>query len=115
MNTGVDGSNPSDSDSDIPLMSADQHWEEHAANAAADPIPYAPKPRVNSNVPFSLTMSKLPSGEETDDAARPFIGHGHDQQENGETGIAGLDSNAPLIGEFEFSRSRGVSVASPSR
>lgn len=113
MNEGVDGFNPTDSDSDIPLMSADQHWEEHAANVVADPILYTPKPRVNLNVPFSFAMSKLPRDEEAS-AGQPLIGLG---QENGRTGTASLDldSDAPLIREFGFSRSGGVSVASPSR
>ena len=116
MNEGVDGFNPTDSDSDIPLMSADQHWEEHAANAVTDPILYTPKPRVSRNTPFNFTMSNLPRDEEAG-AGQSFIGHGHDRQENGETGTANLDldSDVPLIREFEFSRSRGVSVASPSR
>jgi hypothetical protein len=110
MNEG----DPTDSDSDIPLMRADQHWEEHAANAAADPILYTPKPRVNPNAPFSFTMSKLPRDVEAG-TGQCFIVHGHDRQANGETGAASLDldSGAPLIQEFEFSR--GVSVASPSR
>jgi hypothetical protein len=64
MNADVDGFNPTDSDSDIPLMIADHHWEEHAANEVADPILYTPKPRVNSNSPFSFTMSKLLRDEE---------------------------------------------------
>ena len=114
MNEGVDGFNPTDSDSDIPLMSADQHWEEHAANAVTDPILYTPKPRVNRNTPFDFTMSKLPRDEEAG-AGQSFIGHGHDRQENRETASLDLDSDVPLIREFDFSRSRGVSVASPSR
>ena len=64
MNADVDDFNPRDSDSDIPLMRADHHWAEHAANAVADPILYTPKPRVNSNAPLSFTMSKLPRDEE---------------------------------------------------
>ena len=115
MNAGVDGFYPTDSDS-IPLMSADQHWEEHAANAVEyvpDPILYTPKPRVSPNAPFNFMMSKLPRDEEVG-PGQPFIGHGHDRQESGETGTASLelDSDAPLIG---FSSPRGVSVASPSR
>lgn len=72
MNASVDGFNPTDSDSDIPLMSADHHWEEHAANAVADPILYTPQPRVNTP-----KMSKLPRDEE-EGVGQPFIGHGHD-------------------------------------
>ena len=64
INAGVDGFNPTDSDSDIPLMIADHHWEEHAANAVADPILYTPKPHVSSNAPFSFSMSELPRDEE---------------------------------------------------
>lgn len=116
MNAGVDGFNPTDSDSDIPLMSADHNWEEHANNAVADPILYTPKPRDNSNASFSFTMSRLPRDEE-EGAGQPFIGHGHDRQEIGETGPAGLDldSGAPFDSGFGFSWPRGVSVASPSR
>ena len=115
MNEGVDGFNPTDSDS-IPLMSADQHWEEHTANVVADPILYAPKPRVNPNAPYRFTMSKLPHDEEAG-AGQPFIGHGHDRQKNRETGTASLDldSDDPLIQEFGFSGSGGVNIASPSR
>lgn len=104
MNASVDSFNPTDSDS-IPLMSADQHWEEHASNAAEyvpDPILYAPKPRVNPNAPFKFTMSKLPYDEEAG-VGQSFNGHGHGRQESGETGAArlDLDSDAPLIRDFE--------------
>jgi hypothetical protein len=96
-NVGVDGFNPADSESDIPLMSADLHWEEHSANAAADPILYTPKPRVNPN---AFTMSKHPRDEEED----AFIGHGHDRQENGktETSSLDLDSDTHLIRDLDF-------------
>jgi hypothetical protein len=77
MNASVDGLNPTDSDSDIPLMSADHHWEEHTANAVADPILYAPKPRVIPKSPFSFMMPKPPRDEE-EGADQPLIGHGHD-------------------------------------
>lgn len=80
-NAGVDGFIPTDSDSDIPLMSADHNWEEHTANAVADPILYTPKPRDNFNPSFSFMMSKLPRDEE-EGASQPFIGHRHDRQES---------------------------------
>jgi hypothetical protein len=106
VNAAIDNLNTTDSDSAIPLMSADQHWEEHATNAVeyvADPILYTPKPRVSPNALFNFTMSKLPRDEEAG-AGEPFIGHGHDRQESGETGTASLDldSDAPLIREFEI-------------
>ena len=102
-NVGVDGFDPADSESDIPLMSADLHWEEHTANTVADPILYTPKPRVNPNAPFSFTMSKLPRDEE-EGASQPFIGHGHDRQENGETETSSLDldSDTHLIRDLDF-------------
>jgi hypothetical protein len=93
MNAGVDGFNPSDSESDIPLMRADQHWQEHAV---AGPILDTPKPRVNRNTPFDFMTSKLPRDEEAG-AGQPFIGHGHDRQESGETGTAGLDSETDAL------------------
>jgi hypothetical protein len=113
MNAGVDGFNPTDSDSDIPLMSADHHWE-HTADAVADPILYTTKPRVIPNSPFNFRMSKLPRDEE-EGVHQPFTGHGHDRQENGETGTASFDlhSDAPFDSRFGFSRSRGI--ASPTR
>lgn len=113
MNSGVDGFNTTDSDSDIPLMSADHHGEEHAV---ADPILYTPKPRVNLNAPFNFTMSKFLRDEE-EGAVQPFTGHGHDRQENGKNGNArlDLDSDARLIRDLDFSRSRGVIVDTPSR
>ena len=94
MNAGVDGFNTADSDN-VPLMSADQHWEEHAANAVADPILYTPKPRVNPNSLFSFTALTPPRDEEAG-AGQPLIGHGHghDRQENASLD---LDSDVPLI------------------
>lgn len=64
MNRDVDDFNLTDSDSDIPLMRADHHWEEHAAHTVGDPILYSPRPHVNLNAPLSFPMSKLSRDEE---------------------------------------------------
>ena len=107
MNEDVDYFNPTEFDSDIPLMSADQHREEHTANTVSNSILYTPKLRVNPNSPLGFTMSKLPRDEEAG-TGQSFIENGHDRQENG--------TNTTLIQEFGFSSSsRGVSVTSPSR